>query len=70
MARSSPQTFQKRQRERKLQEKADAKFERRQWRAEEKRLAKQEREENGGEKPNNYAPDPKPGDMDEPYPND
>ena len=65
MARSSPQTFQKRQRERTLQEKAAAKLDRRFYRAEEKRLAKQELEENGGEKPNNYAPDPLPGDLDE-----
>ena len=44
MAKASPQTFQKRQRERRKQEKREMKLERRLIRNEEKRLEKMERE--------------------------
>lgn len=45
MAKASPQTFQKRQRERRKQEKREMKLERRLIRNEEKRLDKAERDE-------------------------
>jgi hypothetical protein len=45
MAKASPQTFQKRQRERRKQEKREQKFERRLIRSEEKRIDKAENDD-------------------------